>query len=82
MGVKYGAWVIEESSSPEEMAGVEEEHWSMIYAIATLDEMKQIATDWQQVLVLQKSMRELVNKALKSSDILYPCRFCKRLWEA
>jgi hypothetical protein len=43
--------------------------------------MLELAREWQQVLDLQKKMRELAEKAIKSSDILYPCQFCRRLWQ-
>jgi hypothetical protein len=80
-GVQYGAWLIESSSSVEECDSVCQDHWHLIYTLAQQQEMHNVVEEWKQVLKLQERMQELVGKALKSSDFLYPCWFCKYLWE-
>lgn len=74
--------VIEKSANTQQMKGeVEEEHWQMILELSQSKEMLELAQEWQQALVLQGRMIELAQKAIKSSDILYPCQFCRRLWQ-
>lgn len=77
----YDGILIEKSASPQQVDEVAEQHWQMISELGQSNEMKQLAWEWQQVLVLQDRMTELAQKAVKSSDILYPCQFCRRLWQ-
>ena len=79
-GVWYGDYVIEKAASSEEISEVGDRHWEMINQLALISEMRAIVQEWQQILPLQEQMRELAGKAVKSSDILYPCQFCRRLW--
>jgi hypothetical protein len=37
--------------------------------------------EWAEASVLQERMVALAQKAVKSSDFLYPCQFCRRLWQ-
>lgn len=82
-GVKFGGYVIETSSGTEaEFAAIGEEHRGLSRKLSKLSEMKEIAGEWALICELQSRMQALVSKALKSSDYLYPCTFCKRLWKA
>ncbi|GAI23265.1 unnamed protein product, partial [marine sediment metagenome] len=73
--------VIEKTANAEQVNGVGEEHWQMISELGESKEMLELAQEWQRVLALQEKMIELVQKAIESSDILYPCQFCRRLWQ-
>ena len=79
-GVWYGDYVIEKAASSEEISEVGDRHWEMINQLALTSEMRGIVQEWQQILPLQEQMRELAGKAVKSSDILSPCQFYRRLW--
>ena len=82
-GVKFGGYLIETTSGSEtKFAAVCEEHRSLSRELSRLNEMKAIAEEWALVEELQTQMQALAGKALKSSDYLYPCTFCKRLWRA
>lgn len=81
LGVNYGAYLIEETaSSDEQRTIIEKDHWDLIYYLASLNEMKKIAKEWQEALELARRMQDLAMKALKESNIFHPCRFCKKLW--
>jgi hypothetical protein len=80
-GVWYDGILIEKSASAQQVDEVREEYLQMISELAQSKEMKELAKEWQQVLILGERMRGLVQKAIKSSDILYPCQFCRRLWQ-
>lgn len=54
---------------------------SLVRKLASLEEMNELRREWDSMRALGKKMYGLVFKAIKSSDILYPCQFCKRLWE-
>jgi hypothetical protein len=79
-GVCYADVLIEKSADAQQMSEVVKEHWQMISRLGQLKQMLELAREWQQVLVLQDKMKGLAQKAVKSSDILYPCQFCRRLW--
>ena len=82
LGLSFGAYKIESSvTSEEERNLVEKEHRDLIYNLARTKVMKDIARLWIDIAKLQDTMRGLAMKALKSSDILYPCRFCRHLWK-
>ena len=82
-GVGFGGYLIETSSASEKrFTRIRQEHLSLSYELSGLDEMKAIAEEWALIEKLQSQMQTLASKALKSSDFLYPCRFCKRLWKA
>lgn len=80
-GVYYAEFLIEKTANAEQVNGVVEEHWQMISELGRSKKMRELAREWQQVLDLQEKMKELAQKAIKSSDILYPCQFCRRLWQ-
>jgi len=79
-GVWYDDILIEKSTKTEEVEKVANQHWKVICELAQSEEMGSLAEEWRKVLELQGKMQELATKALKSSDILYPCQFCRRLW--
>lgn len=79
-GVWYDDTLIEKSAKPEECERVADDHWRVICELAQSEEMLLLAEEWREALGLQAKMQELANKALKSSDILYACQFCRRLW--
>jgi hypothetical protein len=79
-GVWYEGILIEKSANAQQMNKVTQEHWQMVSELGQSREMLELAQEWQQVLDLQEKMQELAKKALKSSDFLYPCQFCRRLW--
>jgi len=80
-GVCYAGVLIEKSANAQQMNEVAEEHWQLISELGQSKEMLELAREWQHALALQERMRELAQKAIKSSDILYPCQFCRRLWQ-
>ena len=80
-GVWCGEILIEKSANTEQMKEVAEQHWQMVAELGGSKEMLELAQEWQHVLVLQERMTALAEKAIKSSDILYSCQFCRRLWQ-
>lgn len=83
IGVGFGAFQIETSSATKaRFERIHGEHRSLCYELAELDEMKMIAKKWAQVERLRSQMHTLASRALKSSDFLNPCGFCKHLWKA
>ena len=81
-GVSYGAYKIELSvTTRKERALIEKDHRQFIDYLAQLQEMRQIVVLRHEVGALQTQMYSIVNKVLKSGDILYPCMFCKHLWK-
>lgn len=81
-GVLYGAYKIELSvTTKKERSLIEKEHRQFVNYLAQLPEMRQIVILWHEAGALQTQMYSIVNKALKSGDILYPCMFCKHLWK-
>lgn len=77
----YGGVLIDKSASSQQVDAVKEGHWQIISELGQSNEMRQLAREWQQVQLLQERMRELAHKAVKSGDILFPCQFCRRLWQ-
>ena len=80
-GLLYGDLLIEKTANAEQGKVVEEEHRQMVSELGKSKEMKELAQEWQQVLDLQEKMIKIVQKAFESSDILYPCQFCRGLWQ-
>jgi hypothetical protein len=82
-GVRFGGYVIETSSASEtDFKAVREDHRNLGLRLSKLGEMKEMAEEWAVIEELQGKMQRLADKSLKSSDYLYPCTFCKRLWRA
>jgi len=82
-GVRFGGYLIETSAATEQdFQRICEEHLRLCYELSLLDRMKAAAKEWASVEDLQNKMQALSRKALKSSDFLYPCRFCRHLWRA
>jgi len=80
-GVWYYDILIEKSANAQQMNDVAAGHWQIISELGQSKEMLELAQEWQHVLALQEKMKELAKKAIKSSDILYTCQFCRRLWQ-
>ena len=80
-GVWYGEILIEQSASSKQVDEVAEEHWQIVSELGHSDDMKGLALEWQQIMILQERMRGLAWKAIKSGDVLFACQFCKRLWQ-
>ncbi len=54
---------------------------SIVEGLVSLEEMAELGKEWDSMRALGEKMHELVFKAIRSSDILYPCQLCKQLWE-
>ena len=82
IGLSFGAHLIETSArSAKSRTLLEKEHGEFILGIAAAKEMKELADLWSEVAELQEAMRAMAEKALRSNDILYACRFCRHLWK-
>ncbi|MFB0557159.1 MAG: hypothetical protein ACETVW_04825 [Dehalococcoidia bacterium] len=82
LGIALGNFKIElAASTADERTSIEKEHKGFINYLAKVEPMKELSALWQEIQYLEEQMRALANKALKSNDILYPCRFCKHLWK-
>ncbi len=82
IGLSFGAYLIENSAtSAKSRALLEKEHREFIRGVAATNEMKDLVSLWNEVAELQEAMRAIAINTLKSSDILYPCKFCKHLWK-
>ena len=79
-GVWSGDILIEKSARPDEVKEVSSLHRQLVEQAAQSKEMLALAEKWREVLKLGNRIQELASKALKASDILYPCQFCRRLW--
>jgi hypothetical protein len=81
-GVAYGAYKIElTATSSKQRSAIEKEHWHLTCQLAEPEQMKDLTKIWREVLRLQERMQTIVDTAVKSRDILYPCRFCRHLWK-
>lgn len=81
-GLSFGAYIIETSiATTKDRNMVEKEHRDLSDEIAQTDEMKNLVNLSIDIIKLQEAMQAIAMKALKSSDILYPCRFCRHLWK-
>lgn len=81
-GVACGDYKIElATATVEERSLIQKEHQDFTYYVSGLKDMKDLTDLWGEVQRLQEHMQVLASKALKSNDILYPCRFCRHLWK-
>ena len=81
VGVKYGAYRIEESAMDVVTgAAVEKSHTRLIDTIAVYNKTKALADEFNETEKVEKQMKALAGKLVKSKDILYPCKFCRHLW--
>ena len=81
-GLSFGSCVIEEVASNQLMTVVENGHRELVKQLMKRLEWKEISGYWQEVKKSELSMGRLVTDVMKSSDIFYPCRFCRRLFRA
>ncbi len=79
-GVRLGAYLIDPSARAKDFGQIKATHYRMSGAISKLPVMREIAREWKQVLESEGRMRTIATRAVRSSDLLYPCRFCKHLW--
>ncbi len=81
-GVALGGFNIETSvATSDEYNFIVKEHEYLSNEISKIGHMTKLVEEWSEVKLLQKSMEAIANNLVKSSDILYPCRFCKHLWK-
>lgn len=81
-GVSCGDFKIElEATIDKERLSIQKGHTDYTKTITGYEEMKQLIAIWHDVEVLQEQMEIIINKVIKSKDILYPCRFCRHLWK-
>jgi hypothetical protein len=82
LGLSFGAYIIEISAATKAVRDlVEKEHKDFSHEISRIGEMKDLVSLWSDIKELQESILALAMKDLKSSNILYPCRFCRHLWK-
>ncbi len=81
-GVSCGDFKIEmAATTDEERLSIQKGHIDYTKTIAGYEEMEQLIVIWHDIEVLQEQMKIIANKAIKSKDILYSCRFCRHLWK-
>jgi hypothetical protein len=81
-GVALGAYTIETTAATsKDYDSVVDEHKELIKNISKLGCMINLVFLWRDIMSLQESMKSIANRAVKSNDILYPCRYCKHLWK-
>ncbi len=78
-GVDYGGYRIEEGSLAEQVEQVTVVLEGLTGQLKGRDEMKAVVGYWSEIRRVEESMRKIGTTALKSSDIFYPCRFCRKL---
>jgi rubrerythrin len=76
-----GAHFITEETSPEELVEVEKAHRCLSSKLRGSDEMKEVVHLWEEAKKSEKRMGKLLSDVLKSGDIIYPCRFCRKLFQ-
>lgn len=81
-GITFYGVTIDDTTVTTEKDRVADDHWKMLRSLAYCKEMATFIEMLEQARVFQMRMRDLVVKVLSSSDIFYPCKFCKRLMEA
>ena len=82
IGVAFGAYKIEMSAaSAKKRSAIEKEHWDFIHTIAEIKAASELAGLWFEASGIKEQMTAIAGKALKSNDILYPCKFCRHLWK-
>ena len=78
-GVFYGNYQIEEAALPEEVGKVEKAHRNLVIKLNNLVDMEDIVRCWKDAKQHEGSMGKLLGDVLKSGDIFYSCRFCRKL---
>ncbi len=80
-GFTYGAYLIEESADTSEVRIlIEKEFRRFILFLSQTSTMRQLTQVWLEANRLETLITALADKALKSNDIFYQCRFCRHLW--
>ncbi len=82
VGVSYEGHTIDLSATNDaQRSAIEQEHWDSIDLAAELVPMRELVSAWGEVAESRDRILEIAGTALKSYDILYPCKFCKHLWK-
>lgn len=83
-GVVYGVGYVLETSAitAAEKSSIQKEHQGFVFRLTESKEMAELAKIWYEVLRLQEYMGKIAGTVLKSSDILYQCKFCRHLWKS
>lgn len=76
-----GMFRIAKEAPPEEVLEVEEAHRRLTSKLRGSDEMKEIVHLWEEAKKSEEKMGKLLSDVLKSGDIIYPCRFCRKLFQ-
>ena len=79
--VMYRARIIVKSDRPVDLDSVRNCHKKLGEEAAASKEMGEAVELWREVMTLQEGMIGLVRTALRASDLMYPCRYCKHLWK-
>ena len=79
--VMHRARTIVKSDLPPKLDSVETRHKKLRQEVAASKEMRQVKDMWSEASGLEESMTGLVRTALRASDLMYPCRYCRHLWK-
>ena len=79
-GVMHGNLDIEEAASHEQISEVEKAHKQLVELLRGSPGMSGLVTIWHAAEESEGRMSRIIGYVLKAHDILYPCRFCKRLF--
>lgn len=78
-GFNFGGILIERVASADSIDGVKDVHSRLIDYLAVRPELKEIVGCWNDLKETESRMIRIVEVILKSGDIFYPCRFCRKL---
>ena len=79
--VVYRARMIVKSDRPVDLDSIRNSQNKLGEEIAASKEMAEAVEIWGEAMTLQEGMVGLVRTALRASDLMYPCRYCKHLWK-
>ncbi|GEM_PF-4933319 len=87
-GVLLGRYMIEQSAEGGDVPRVGRQHQLLVSELLDHNRHPALDTAFHEAGRLQgdlereeKAVRKLAADALKAKDFLYPCRYCKRLWQ-
>lgn len=81
-GLSFGGSVIEQVAPVTLMTAVQEDHRELVESLEKRPELAEAGVYWREVKKIEQNMGKIVSDILKSSDIFYPCRFCRKLSKA
>ena len=79
--VMYRARMIVKSDRPVDLDSIRNIQKKLGEEIAASKEMAEAVKIWGEAMTLQEGMIGFVRTALRASDVMYPCRYCKHLWK-